>query len=80
MRGCMHACVPPLRASPARRAAGSTYSPEGLVLGPGGVVLRAPADSACLSAVAACSALCNDSALVHNADKGEAKKGGACGT
>ncbi|KAF5842393.1 hypothetical protein DUNSADRAFT_7378 [Dunaliella salina] len=40
---------------------GTTFSPEGMVLGPGGVVLRQPADTPCLAHAAQCAALCNDS-------------------
>ena len=40
---------------------GTTFSPEGMVLGPGGVVLRQPADTPCLMHAAQCAALCNDS-------------------
>ena len=50
--------------------AGTTYSPDGLILGPAGGVLQQPADSTCLMHMAMAAALCNDSALVFRPDKG----------
>lgn len=44
-----------------RTRAGTTYAPDGLVLGPGSVILRAPASTPCLLHAAQCAALCNDS-------------------
>ncbi|GFR45197.1 hypothetical protein Agub_g6588, partial [Astrephomene gubernaculifera] len=49
---------------------GTTYSPEGMILGPSGAVLQRPADSPCLLHLAMAAALCNDSALVYRPDKG----------
>ncbi|EFJ45835.1 hypothetical protein VOLCADRAFT_105844 [Volvox carteri f. nagariensis] len=49
---------------------GTTYSPEGMILGPSGAVLQRPADSPCLLHLAMASSLCNDSALVYRPDKG----------
>lgn len=51
-------------------ATGTTYSRDGQVLGPGGIVLRQPADSPCLLHLAMCAANCNDSAFVYNREKG----------
>ncbi|KAG2429498.1 hypothetical protein HXX76_010734 [Chlamydomonas incerta] len=49
---------------------GTTYSPDGMILGPSGAVLQRPADSPCLLHLAMGAALCNDSALVYRPDKG----------
>ncbi|KAG2498687.1 hypothetical protein HYH03_003428 [Edaphochlamys debaryana] len=49
---------------------GTTYSPEGMILGPSGAVLQRPADSPCLLHLAMAASLCNDSALVYRPDKG----------
>ncbi|GLC38681.1 carbonic anhydrase [Pleodorina starrii] len=49
---------------------GTTYSPEGMILGPSGAVLQRPADSPCLLHLAMAASLCNDSALVYRPDLG----------
>ncbi|GIL89579.1 hypothetical protein Vretimale_1863 [Volvox reticuliferus] len=49
---------------------GTTYSPEGMILGPSGAVLQRPPDSPCLLHMAMAASLCNDSALVYRPDKG----------
>lgn len=45
---------------------GTTYAPDGVVLGRAGVVMRCPADSPCLFQSAMCAALCNDSTLAYS--------------
>eukprot|EP01018_Ginkgo_biloba_P039782 Gb_26042 [translate_table: standard] len=53
---------------------GTTYAPEGVVFDMGGVQLEHPAHFPCLLHIAMCSALCNDSTLQYNPDKGTYEK------
>ncbi|KAJ0025104.1 hypothetical protein Pint_08630 [Pistacia integerrima] len=53
---------------------GTTYAPEGIVLGSNGMQLDIPAQLPCLLHVAMCSALCNESVLQYNPDKGNYEK------
>ncbi|KAJ0085181.1 hypothetical protein Patl1_08802 [Pistacia atlantica] len=53
---------------------GTTYAPEGIVFGSNGMQLDIPAQMPCLLHVAMCSALCNESVLQYNPDKGNYEK------
>ncbi|XAR48434.1 Calcium-transporting ATPase [Bertholletia excelsa] len=53
---------------------GTTYAPEGFIFDSGGVQLEFPAQLPCLLHVAMCSALCNESVLQYNSDKGRYEK------
>lgn len=53
---------------------GTTYSPEGVVLDSAGIQLDFPAQLPCLLHIAMCSALCNESILQYNPDKGDYEK------
>lgn len=53
---------------------GTTYAPEGAILDNGGNQLDIPAQQPCLLHIAMCSALCNDSSLQYNSDKGTYEK------
>ncbi|XP_044474608.1 calcium-transporting ATPase 3, endoplasmic reticulum-type isoform X2 [Mangifera indica] len=49
---------------------GTTYAPEGVVFDSSGLQLDIPAQLPCLLHIAMCSALCNESILQYNPDKG----------
>ncbi|XP_057974880.1 calcium-transporting ATPase 3, endoplasmic reticulum-type [Malania oleifera] len=53
---------------------GTTYAPEGLIFDSTGMQLDFPAQSPCLLHIAMCSALCNESVLQYNPDKGNYEK------
>ncbi|CAI8599347.1 unnamed protein product [Vicia faba] len=53
---------------------GTTYAPEGIIFDEAGVQLGIPAQSQCLLHMAMCSALCNESTLQYNPDKGKYEK------
>ncbi|XP_044509913.1 calcium-transporting ATPase 3, endoplasmic reticulum-type-like isoform X5 [Mangifera indica] len=53
---------------------GTTYAPEGIVFGSNGMQLDIPAQLPCLLHMAMCSALCNESVLQYNPDKGSYEK------
>ncbi|KAI5404162.1 hypothetical protein KIW84_051341 [Lathyrus oleraceus] len=53
---------------------GTTYAPEGIIFDKAGVQLDIPAQSQCLLHMAMCSALCNESTLQYNPDKGMYEK------
>lgn len=53
---------------------GSTFSPDGIVFDSNGIQLDFPAQLPCLLHSAMCSALCNDSVLQYNPDKGTYEK------
>lgn len=53
---------------------GTTYAPEGIVFDSSGIQLEFPAQLPCLLHIAMCSALCNESVLQYNPDKGSYEK------
>ncbi|KAH9755832.1 calcium-transporting ATPase 3 endoplasmic reticulum-type [Citrus sinensis] len=53
---------------------GTTYAPEGIVFDSSGIQLEFPAQLPCLLHIARCSALCNESVLQYNPDKGNYEK------
>ncbi|KAF8410248.1 hypothetical protein HHK36_002773 [Tetracentron sinense] len=53
---------------------GTTYAPEGIVFDSAGMQLEFPAQLPCLLHIAMCSALCNESTLQYNPDKGKYEK------
>ncbi|KAF2309624.1 hypothetical protein GH714_004329 [Hevea brasiliensis] len=53
---------------------GTTYAPEGIIFDSSGIQLEFPAQLPCLLHVAMCSALCNESVLQYNPDKGNYEK------
>ncbi|KAJ4701596.1 Calcium-transporting ATPase [Melia azedarach] len=53
---------------------GTTYAPEGFVFDSSGIQLDFPAQLPCLLHTAMCSALCNESVLQYNPDKGNYEK------
>ncbi|CAL8996195.1 unnamed protein product [Prunus brigantina] len=53
---------------------GTTYAPEGTIFDSTGIQLELPAQSPCLLHIAMCSALCNESILQYNPDKGNYEK------
>ncbi|KAB2082773.1 hypothetical protein ES319_A05G220100v1 [Gossypium barbadense] len=53
---------------------GTTYAPEGFIFDNTGVQLEFPAQLPCLLHIAMCSALCNESLLQYNPDKGNYEK------
>ncbi|CAN6682292.1 unnamed protein product [Malus baccata var. baccata] len=53
---------------------GTTYAPEGIIFESTGLQLELPAQTPCLLHIAMCSALCNESILQYNPDKGNYAK------
>ncbi|XP_062163527.1 calcium-transporting ATPase 3, endoplasmic reticulum-type isoform X2 [Alnus glutinosa] len=53
---------------------GTTYAPEGIIFDSTGMKLEFPAQLPCLLHIAMCSALCNESVLQYNPDKGNYEK------
>ncbi|XP_061372008.1 calcium-transporting ATPase 3, endoplasmic reticulum-type isoform X1 [Gastrolobium bilobum] len=53
---------------------GTTYAPEGIIFDSRGMQLDFPAQLPCLLHIAMCSALCNESTLQYNPDKGKYEK------
>ncbi|KAG2698946.1 hypothetical protein I3760_07G170700 [Carya illinoinensis] len=53
---------------------GTTYAPEGIIFDSTGTQLDFPAQLPCLLHIAMCSALCNESILQYNPDKGNYEK------
>ncbi|KAM2544196.1 hypothetical protein TB1_015916 [Malus domestica] len=53
---------------------GTTYAPEGIIFYSTGHQLELPAQTPCLLHIAMCSALCNESILQYNPDKGNYEK------
>ncbi|CAL5426229.1 unnamed protein product [Camellia sinensis] len=53
---------------------GTTYAPEGFIFDSDGMQLEFPAQFPCLFHIAMCSALCNESVLQYNSDKGNYEK------
>ncbi|XP_028067645.1 calcium-transporting ATPase 3, endoplasmic reticulum-type-like [Camellia sinensis] len=53
---------------------GTTYAPEGFIFDSDGIQLEFPAQFPCLFHIAMCSALCNESVLQYNSDKGNYEK------
>lgn len=53
---------------------GTTYAPEGIIFDGDGMQLDFPAQLPCLLHIAMCSALCNESVLQYNPDKGNYEK------
>ncbi|XP_024930288.3 calcium-transporting ATPase 3, endoplasmic reticulum-type isoform X4 [Ziziphus jujuba] len=53
---------------------GTTYAPEGIIFDSSGMQLEFPAQLPCLLHIAMCSALCNESVLQYNPDKGNYEK------
>lgn len=53
---------------------GTTYAPEGIIFDSTGMQLDFPAQLPCLLHIAMCSALCNESTLQYNPDKGNYEK------
>ncbi|OMO70808.1 Cation-transporting P-type ATPase [Corchorus olitorius] len=53
---------------------GTTYAPEGFIFDSNGTQLEFPAQLPCLLHIAMCSALCNESLLQYNPDKGSIEK------
>lgn len=53
---------------------GTTYAPDGVIYDSAGLQLQHPAHFPCLLHIAMCSALCNDSSLQYNPDKGTYEK------
>ncbi|CAM8935987.1 unnamed protein product [Rhodiola kirilowii] len=53
---------------------GTTYAPDGFIFDGSGMQIDFPAQSPCLLHIAMCSALCNESVLQYNPDKGTYEK------
>ncbi|KAG9440602.1 hypothetical protein H6P81_020767 [Aristolochia fimbriata] len=53
---------------------GTTYAPEGIIFDSEGMQLEFPAQLPCLLHLAMCSALCNESTLQYNPDRGNYEK------
>ncbi|XP_065881155.1 calcium-transporting ATPase 3, endoplasmic reticulum-type isoform X2 [Euphorbia lathyris] len=53
---------------------GTTYAPDGTIFDSSGIQLDFPAQMSCLLHMAMCSALCNESVLQYNPDKGKYEK------
>ncbi|GAV56597.1 E1-E2_ATPase domain-containing protein/Cation_ATPase_C domain-containing protein/Cation_ATPase_N domain-containing protein/Hydrolase domain-containing protein, partial [Cephalotus follicularis] len=53
---------------------GTTYAPEGIIFDLSGMQIEIPAQLPCLLHIAMCSALCNESVLQYNPDKGNYEK------
>ncbi|KAM3736360.1 hypothetical protein ACB098_10G157200 [Castanea mollissima] len=53
---------------------GTTYAPEGVIFDSTGMLLEFPSELPCLLHIAICSALCNESVLQYNPDKGNYEK------
>ncbi|XP_068326555.1 calcium-transporting ATPase 3, endoplasmic reticulum-type-like [Pyrus communis] len=53
---------------------GTTYAPEGIIFDSTGHQIELPAQTPCLLHIAMCSALCNESILQYNPDKGNYEK------
>lgn len=53
---------------------GTTYAPEGAIFDNDGLLLDLPSQQPCLLHIAMCSALCNESSLQYNPDKGTYEK------
>ncbi|GKV20049.1 hypothetical protein SLEP1_g30224 [Rubroshorea leprosula] len=53
---------------------GTTYAPDGIIFDSSGIQLEFPARLPCLLHIAMCSALCNESVLQYNPDKGTYEK------
>ncbi|KAM3688489.1 hypothetical protein ACB094_10G155600 [Castanea mollissima] len=53
---------------------GTTYAPEGVIFDGTGMLLEFPSELPCLLHIAICSALCNESVLQYNPDKGNYEK------
>ncbi|KAL1310397.1 hypothetical protein AAHE18_17G244400 [Arachis hypogaea] len=53
---------------------GTTYAPEGIIFDNTGMQIDFPAQLPCLLHIAMCSALCNESTLQYNPDKGKYEK------
>ncbi|XP_050266596.1 calcium-transporting ATPase 3, endoplasmic reticulum-type isoform X1 [Quercus robur] len=53
---------------------GTTFAPEGIIFDGTGMLLEFPAELPCLLHIAICSALCNESVLQYNPDKGNYEK------
>ncbi|XP_042507926.1 calcium-transporting ATPase 3, endoplasmic reticulum-type [Macadamia integrifolia] len=53
---------------------GTTYAPEGVIFDSAGMKLEFPAQLSCLLHISMCSALCNESTLQYNPDKGTYEK------
>ncbi|XVE55734.1 hypothetical protein DITRI_Ditri03aG0182000 [Diplodiscus trichospermus] len=53
---------------------GTSYAPEGFIFDSTGIQLEFPAQLPCLLHIAMCSALCNESLLQYNPDKGNYEK------
>ncbi|KAI8548571.1 hypothetical protein RHMOL_Rhmol07G0282900 [Rhododendron molle] len=53
---------------------GTTYAPDGFIFSTTGMQLEFPAQLPCLLHIAMCSALCNESVLQYNPDKGNYEK------
>ncbi|KAM1289303.1 hypothetical protein ACFX13_016945 [Malus domestica] len=53
---------------------GTTYAPEGIIFDSTGHQLELPPQTPCLLHIAMCSALCNESILQYNPDKGNYEK------
>ncbi|XP_059631157.1 calcium-transporting ATPase 3, endoplasmic reticulum-type [Cornus florida] len=53
---------------------GSTYAPEGFIFDTSGMQLEFPAQLSCLLHIAMCSALCNESVIQYNPEKGNYEK------
>ncbi|GLU15955.1 hypothetical protein SLE2022_324060 [Rubroshorea leprosula] len=53
---------------------GTTYAPDGIIFDSSGMQLEFPARLPCLLRIAMCSALCNESVLQYNPDKGAYEK------
>uniref|UniRef100_A0A6N2MLM8 Calcium-transporting ATPase n=1 Tax=Salix viminalis TaxID=40686 RepID=A0A6N2MLM8_SALVM len=49
---------------------GTSYAPEGMIFGSTGLQIEFPAQLPCLLHIAMCSAVCNESILQYNPDKG----------
>ncbi|CAM8936004.1 unnamed protein product [Rhodiola kirilowii] len=53
---------------------GTTYAPDGFIFDGSGMQIDFPAQSPCLLHISMCSALCNESVLQYNPDKGTYEK------
>lgn len=53
---------------------GTTYAPEGAIFNDDGVRIDLPSQQPCLLHIAMCSAMCNESSLQYNPDKGAYEK------
>ncbi|XP_068655708.1 calcium-transporting ATPase 3, endoplasmic reticulum-type [Aristolochia californica] len=71
---CVVSSARPCPISTEYTVSGTTYAPEGIIFDSEGIQLEFPAQFPCLLHIAMCSALCNESILQYNPDRGNYEK------